>query len=655
MERTGIATVTVVVIVFALSCLLLLLSLNMPAPALAQEDKPKPDLIITEINAYHYDTSCSPWFNLENEVDVTVENIGDAEAEAFYVNLSVKAADEEEYELIGKLFVSSLDSESSGIKTFEWTPIWKDCFEDCAFTDTSKDYELKAVADCDDNVNESDETNNEIEEPEEVTVCYNGYMADEPLDNIAHGTLHGGLIFTTGDGEYGGLYSVGDIMDTTYEITLSAGASVKLARLNVYYTWHKDKESCPEMEVSIDGTVVPLDESYNDIKCWEPWNLPWGNYVYDIKDYIAGSGTYTITVERTGGSSFCIAAPGIVLVYGDNDAPMIEYWITEGADVLMGGRRADGGYLALEECLNTATFPEPEEPVDLEVEKATLGVVALWGEDDKNVLYFNNEELGEGVYCGYHDPYSSDEEIKGISMSIGGSEAQVGIAAFDVTRYLEDYDNEVIQGDDGDNMMPANAFLVITYEEDENEEEEKEGSEVTSVSPNITAWNPVDAVVNNTEGESRTFTISVNQTVDISWQINGTEVQTNESVTEAAYTNTSAAVGTWNVSAIATNTTTGLSDMHTWIWTVTPELTAVISDLNTEVEEGQENTPAENITTTPTSTPAITPTFTPTMEEKQKQKPGAEALVPGFELAISLLIVIAVAYLIRVRKRGGVE
>ena len=51
-----------------------------------------------------------------------------------------------------------------------------------------------------------------------------------------------------------------------------------------------------------------------------------------------------------------------------------------------------------------------------------------------------------------------------------GSETVEGLSmydAIDVTRYLEDYDNEVVQGDDGDNMMPANAFLVITYEKEE--------------------------------------------------------------------------------------------------------------------------------------------------------------------------------------------
>jgi hypothetical protein len=160
-----------------------------------------------------------------------------------------------------------------------------------------------------------------------------------------------------------------------------------------------------------------------------------------------------------------------VLVYEDKSDPVIEYWINEGADILIGGRRSDGGFLSLEECKNTATFPEPEEHVDLEVEKATLGVVSAWGEDEKNVLYFNDEELGEGVYCGYHDPCIKEEE--GISMSVGiegeTCEAQVGIAVFDVTDELEDEDNVAIQGDDGDCMMPVNAFLVKTYEEGEEE------------------------------------------------------------------------------------------------------------------------------------------------------------------------------------------
>jgi hypothetical protein len=152
-------------------------------------------------------------------------------------------------------------------------------------------------------------------------------------------------------------------------------------------------------------------------------------------------------------------------------------------------------------------------------------------------------------------------------------------------------------------------------------------------------------VVNNAVGESRTFNASINQPADISWQINGTEVQTNESVTEAAYTNTSSVIGTWNVSAIATNTTTVLSDIHTWIWHVT-------------------STPAANITSTPTPTSAVAPTplLTPTPKSKLSPRPtsiatptptkSAKPAVPGFELVFALATIFAVAYLLLFRKEG---
>jgi hypothetical protein len=402
-----------------------------------------------------------------------------------------------------------------------------------------------------------------------------------------------------------------------------------------------------------------MDKCYNDIKgnLPEPYDTykyyAWGTYAYDITDYMKESGTYVVSLTNQNDGSdddfateFSFAPPAILLVYEDTTAPEREYWINEGADILIGGRRGDAGFLDLEECRNEAEFRG--EHLDLEIEEAVLCVVSPWADDSEDdVIYFNGRELGRGLYRGYHHDWSSSEDIKGISMTIGAGEAQIGIAAIDVTRYLEDYDNEVVQGDDGDNMMPANAFLVITYEKEE--EEVEEGGDGTAGSPGITAWGPVESFVNNTEGESRTFNISVNQTVDISWQINGTEVQINETAIEAVYTNTNAVAGTWNVSVIATNAITELHDMHTWIWNVTPAPTAT-------------PTPARNITTTPISTPTPlptvtpkpTPALTPSSEEKEEvaaatAEEAAAEETPGFELVTSLFILILVAYLIRRR------
>ncbi|MEA1998049.1 MAG: DUF3344 domain-containing protein [Euryarchaeota archaeon] len=640
----------------------LLLCLCMPALAQAEE----PDLAITAIKPYHYEWSedydiarGSPWFNLKNYVGVTVENTRNATVESFEVTLY---ADDKP---IGSKPVEGLSADDAIDVTFDWEPegedplSWVDTAEGAilSYTDTNWDCTLKAVV---------VEDGKEIAENEtKQEVAWNGYMADAPLEYYEHDTVKGGILYTTGDGQYRSGESgddgtkYGTYYDINYDLEIEDGA--KLARLYIYYTWSKPsgagEPKAPKIGVTLktpsgNSEDLSMDKSYNDMKGNLPapyrtyWNYAWGTYAYDITEYIEESGTYVVSVTNQNDGSdddfateFSFAPPAILLVYKDTAAQEREYWIFEGADILIGGRRGDGGFLELDECRNEAEFRG--EHLDLAIEEAVLGVVSPWADDSEDdVIEFNGRELGEGLYKGYHHDWSSSEDIKGISMSIGAGEAQIGIAAIDVTRYLEDYDNEVVQGDDGDNMMPANAFLVITYEK---EEEEEEGGDGTACSPGITAWSPVESVVNNTEGESRTFNISVNQTVDISWQINGTEVQTDEAVTEAVYTNTNAVAGTQNVSVIATNAITELYDLHSWIWNVTTIPTAT-------------PTPALNITTTPISTPTPVPTVTPKPKparthssEEKEVAAAAEEETPGFELLTSLFILLLVAYLIRRR------
>jgi hypothetical protein len=207
--------------------------------------------------------------------------------------------------------------------------------------------------------------------------------------------------------------------------------------------------------------------------------------------------------------------------------------------------------------------------------------------------------------------------------------------------------------------IPANwinATIIIgveptpTPEEDGDEEEEEEevGEEVIPGSPNITVWEPAEAVVSNAVGEPRTFNVTVNQIADISWQINGTEVQTNESTREAAFTNASADIGTWNVSAIATNATTGLFDMHTWIWNVT--LTATVTPTPTlapgetpapEAETGiEETSKPQGKKTTPKEKPTPVPAAPPT----PKPKP------PGFEAILAIGGMLTIAYILLRRR-----
>jgi iron complex transport system substrate-binding protein len=196
-------------------------------------------------------------------------------------------------------------------------------------------------------------------------------------------------------------------------------------------------------------------------------------------------------------------------------------------------------------------------------------------------------------------------------------------------------------------------YADFFYEMEEEEEE--------NIPPEITSQEPVDTQINNIEGESRTFAISIDQSVDIVWQLNGTEVQRDEDVTEASYTNASAVLGTWNVSVIATNRETSLSDMHAWVWNVTATLSVNVNATTTA-----------NVTVTPSSTlvPGVTPApeaeteikITPTpLREKPASKEKATPVPatpatpkskskpepPGFEVFFAVIGLLAVMFLLR--------
>jgi hypothetical protein len=180
----------------------------------------------------------------------------------------------------------------------------------------------------------------------------------------------------------------------------------------------------------------------------------------------------------------------------------------------------------------------------------------------------------------------------------------------------------------------------------------KEEGEEEEQPPSITALEPTEEAVSSTECESITFEILVDQEVDISWQINGTEMQTDEGVTKAAYTNTSAVVGTWNVSAIATNTETRLSTMHTWIWSVTAESTEASEGTPTPtptLAPGVTPSPTPKATSSPGQTVKATPTVKPTPTPKSEE-PTPTSKTPGFEAIFAIAAMSAIAHVLRRRK-----
>jgi len=301
---------------------------------------------------------------------------------------------------------------------------------------------------------------------------------------------------------------------------------------------------------------------------------------------------------------------------------------------VMGGKEHDVGgdteievEEAEEEAEPTATRTLPEEPVPAG-ESFTIEIEA------SHYGYFGNvvETLPERFV--YEDSTLSPESV----------EVEDNIVEFTL-RGGHSFTYTVTAPD----TEGTYTFSGILIDEDKNEYDISGNTEIevgeggvglTIRTPNVTAWRPVEAVVNNAVGESRTFNISVNQTVNISWQINGTEVQTNESITEAVFTNTSAVIGTWNISAIATNTTTGLSDMHTWMLSVT--LTSTVTPTPT---------PAVSITSTPIPSLLVTPTPTSKPSPSPTSVSTPTPSPPGFEAGFVFAAIFAVAYLLLFRKK----
>ena len=353
-------------------------------------------------------------------------------------------------------------------------------------------------------------------------------------------------------------------------------------------------------------TCIASSVALTDLSGWAEEN----ERVYKFDFYGEPSFTYTVTAPDTEGT-YTISG-----VFKDED--LNEYEVDGDTEIVVGEAEE-------EEAEPTATRTLPEESVSAG-ESFTIEIEASY------YGYFGQvvETIPEGFV--YEDctlnPQSVEVEDNTVEFTLWGEPSfRYTVIALDIEGTYT-FSGILIDEDKDEYEIEGDMEIVIG----------EGGGEVTIGAPNITAWRPVEAVVNNAVGESRAFNISVNQTVNISWQINGTEVQTNESVTEAAYTNTSAVVGTWNVSAIATNTTTGLSDTHTWIWsvTLTPSATPI---------------PAVNITSTSTPPPLVTPMPT----SKPSPSPTPTPTPPGFEAGFVFAAIFAVAYLLLHRKKGGSE
>ncbi|HHI30790.1 MAG TPA: hypothetical protein ENL17_03665, partial [Candidatus Methanoperedenaceae archaeon] len=90
---------------------------------------------------------------------------------------------------------------------------------------------------------------------------------------------------------------------------------------------------------------------------------------------------------------------------------------------------------------------------------------------------------------------------------------------------------------------------------------------LVSTSPVITEYTP-NSPVYDIENGARTFRITIDQMVNVTWLIDGTEVFNEGHVSKSSYTHTNATIGVWNVTTIA-ESENGTA-MQIWMWHVNP-------------------------------------------------------------------------------------
>ena len=393
---------------------------------------PRSDLNISAIQAKHNYYN-GAWVNLTNTVKVTVANNG-ASAENFNVDLYIDGA------IVDTKPVTGLAAGASTDVVFDWTP------------NEVKTYTLKAVADPENVIDESNEANNNRTKSQ--AVGYNGYTGDKPFTTYANGTIEGNLFYTIGDSFYSSLLVPGDNYTVNHTVTIPGGATVKFARLYSYWTWSYDSSDdtgkYPVMNLTFDGNVLLPEAKYDDKKGWGlVYDYPTGTWAYNVTSLVTGSGNHTTVVNNTDtdpDAYFCMDGLGLLVVYEDASGNEVEYWINEGADMV--STMDTSGGLTPQEATVTSLF---SGSINLSrVESARLWTVVQSGGHTGTRLIFNTMSW-TGVYDS--TPY--------VDLDID--------EARDVKDYLVSTDNIAkIEGPDvsdeyGDYLTPSNAFLVINY------------------------------------------------------------------------------------------------------------------------------------------------------------------------------------------------
>jgi len=447
---------------------------------------PTIDLMVDRVDAYYHDLFGSEsarrrHLNLVNHVRVAVTNNGSLNCGAFNLTLFSNG------EVVSIETVSGLDAQSSTYVLFNWTPI-HDVIQPTGSVTNS--FELTAKIDTENEIEESDEANNN--KTLYTDAVWNGYMGgngvlgDAYLTTKHHGKVRGGVIYDIGD-KYDHDPAPVEAYPVNYDVALPSNSTIELAEVYVYFEWYATTK--PYLNVSFTNStgiynITSEEENWYWDKAYIGGSAPnlWGMFAYNVTSYIGESGTYTVNVITP---DTCIDGAMLFIVYSDPGMPEIEYWMSEGADVLMGGDRFGSNGLHSEDCVAKADLTGGTIDIG-RVTNATLASVSNCADGGRpSALLFNEHLLGENCF---HTGGGT-----GYSAAIGWNVTSVPV------EYLKPTDNMVEMADSGDNMMPANALLIVEYGECESGDLNHDGDDADAADVTMMLQAFVGDIVPNSE------------------------------------------------------------------------------------------------------------------------------------------------------------
>ncbi|OYT65187.1 hypothetical protein B6V00_04815, partial [ANME-1 cluster archaeon ex4572_4] len=290
---------------------------------------------------------------------------------------------------------------------------------------------------------------------------------EEPLTLFEHDeTLLGGGVALNVSGAKISSFDPGETSTRTHHIEIPEGATVKTARLYVYWydKWGNYKQyptGClAKLSVNFGGTEFAPAKKYNDQKGFGYYHSPKGTYTYNVTSKVreVGSGDYTAVVKNTDPKNSTTLLGEMLLVVYDDPAKtnLTQIWVLEGNDYLMSADETHNsklpGNLSANSSLNSATL---------------ISVVAQGMSPGANLL-FNGEVVKTDAWNAETEAYP---------------DSKINLESVDVKPYLTSSGNTVGFQDTGtDGMQASNAFLVLEFPEPPHP--------TTSISTDKTSYSP---------------------------------------------------------------------------------------------------------------------------------------------------------------------